>query len=411
MAAIVDEDDISLPSDDEVEETQETQDEEVVTDLSNTEVVTKYLEASRITNLALESLIPHIVTGAKILDLIRIGEAIINKSLAKIYNKKVGGKVVSKGMAFPVCLSVNEKICNYTPLASEAPEEGLVAGDMVKIDLGCHIDGFISVAAHTVCVADSGASPELPGPSAGTVCAAAHNAMLVAAATIKAGNTNVQVTSALEKVCESYGVKCIANVRMHQMKHFVIDGPKEIALRQPNVDEGEERVETCTFEENEVYCVDVAMSTGEGKGREGTDRTTVYKRNVDQTYKLRMKASHYLLKAVTDNFPTMPFSLRMVEDERQAKMGVKECTDHNLLSAYPVFNERDGVFVAHFKCTVLLMPNGTKKVTGLDLPAYFTTDKTLDEENQKLLDEIREKEEKKRKKAAAKKKKKKAAGK
>jgi hypothetical protein len=118
-----------------------------------------------------------------------------------------------------------------------------------------------------------------------------------------------------------------------------------------------------------------------------------------------------LLKAVTDNFPTMPFSLRMVEDERQAKMGVKECTDHNLLSAYPVFNERDGVFVAHFKCTVLLMPNGTKKVTGLDLPAYFTTDKTLDEENQKLLDEIREKEEKKRKKAAAKKKKKKAAGK
>ena len=193
-------------------------------------------------------------------------------------------------MAFPVCLSVNEKICNYTPLASEAPEDGLVAGDMVKIDLGCHIDGYIAVAAHTVCVSAQGTTPELPGPSAGTVCAAAHNAMLVAAATIKAGNTNAQVTAALDKVCEAYGVKCISNVRMHQMKHFVIDGPKEIALRAPNVDEGEERVETCTFEENEVYCVDIAMSTGEGKGREGTDRTTVYKRNVDQTYKLRMKA-------------------------------------------------------------------------------------------------------------------------
>ena len=374
-------------------------------------VVTKYLEASRITNLALSTLIPHIVAGANVLDLIKIGEALITKSLDKIYNKKVAGKKVEKGMAFPVCLSVNERICNYSPLDSEKPEENLVPGDMVKIDLGCHIDGYISVAAHTVCVAASSATPELPGPSAGTVCAAAHNAMLVAAATIKAGNTNTQVTEALGKVCEAYGVKCIANVRMHQMKHFVIDGPKEIALRPANVDEGEERVDAATFEENEVYCVDIAMSTGEGKGREGTDRTTVFKRNVDQTYKLKMKGSRYLLNSITNNFPTMPFSLRMVDDERQAKMGVRECVDHNLLSAYPVFNERDGVFVAHFKCTVLLMPGGTKRCTGLDLPEYFTTDKTLDEENQKVLGEIREKEEKKRKKAEAKKKKKKAAGK
>lgn len=33
-------------------------------------------------------------------------------------------------------------------------------------------------------------------------------------------------------------------------------------------EEGESKVEECTFEANEVYAVDVAMTTGEGKPRE-----------------------------------------------------------------------------------------------------------------------------------------------
>ena len=47
------------------------------------------------------------------------------------------------------------------------------------------------------------------------------------------------------------------------MKQFVIDGTKEIALCPPDVEAGEERVQEQEFEANEVYCVDIAMSTGE----------------------------------------------------------------------------------------------------------------------------------------------------
>ncbi|GMH53326.1 hypothetical protein TrLO_g12196 [Triparma laevis f. longispina] len=409
MSGLVEDDDVSLPSGSENEAEEETE-KEVVTDLSDTKVVTKYLEASRIANLALTTLVPHIVAGASVLDLIVIGESIIDKSLAKIYNKKEDGKDVQKGIAFPVCLSVNERICNFSPLKSEADSApALLAGDVVKIDLGCHIDGYIACTAHTVIVPTSkDATPVLPSPEMGDVAKACHDAMQVAAALIKPGNTNTMVTTALGKVAEAYGVKFIANVRMHQMKHFVIDGSKEIALCAPDVEAGEERVAECTFEENEVYCIDVAMSTGTGKGREGEDRTTVFKRNVDQTYKLKMKASKYVLNQITADFPTMPFSLRMVEDERQAKMGVTELVTHNLLSAYPVFNERDGAFVAHFKTTVLVMTSGSKKVTGEELPGYYVTEKILDEENQALLDEVKAAEEKKKAKAAAKKKKKKA---
>jgi curved DNA binding protein len=236
--------------------------------------------------------------------------------------------------------------------------------------------------------------------------------MLVACNTISAGNTNDAVTKAVERVAKSYGVNSISSVRMHQMKRFVLDGVKEVALRDPTpeeLEEGEEKVPDCTFEQGEVYAVDVCMSSGEGKARVGAERITVYKRNVETQYKLKMKASRALLTQVDKKYPTLPFTLRDFEDERSAKMGVTECLNHGLLTPYPSLHEYDGQ-VAHFKCTVLLLPSGTTKVTGLPLPSYFTTDKQPDEETTAVLKAIEEQEAKKAKKKAAKKKKKKAAG-
>ena len=65
--------------------------------------------------------------------------------------------------------------------------------------------------------------------------------------------------------------------------------------------------------------------------------------------------------------------------------------------------------VAHFKCTVLLLPSGTARVTGLTMPDYFKTEKKPEEDIQQMLDDIAAAAAKKAKKKAAKKKKKKAA--
>jgi hypothetical protein len=113
------------------------------------------------------------------------------------------------------------------------------------------------------------------------------------------------------------------------------------------------------------------------------------------------------LTQVDKKYPTLPFTLRDFEDERLAKMGVTEYLNHGLLTPYPSLHEYDGQVAAHFKCTVLLLPSGTTKVTGLPLPSYFTTDKQPDEETTAVLKAIEEQEAKKAKQKAAKKKKKK----
>jgi methionine aminopeptidase len=55
----------------------------------------------------------------------------------------------------------------------------------------------------------------------------------------------------------------VEGVLSHQMKQFVIDANKCV-LNRPS---SEARVEDGEFEENEVYAVDIVVSTGEGKTR------------------------------------------------------------------------------------------------------------------------------------------------
>lgn len=66
-------------------------------------------------------------------------------------------------------------------------------------------------------------------------------------------------------------------------------------------------------------------------------------------------------------FPTLPFSARQIEDEKMCRLGISECHRHELLEGYSVLTERSGEFVAQFQFTVMLLPGGAKKVTGLPL--------------------------------------------
>ncbi len=41
---------------------------------------------------------------------------------SKLYTKKVNGKTIDRGVAFPVCVSVNDVVCNCSPLNDTDPE-------------------------------------------------------------------------------------------------------------------------------------------------------------------------------------------------------------------------------------------------------------------------------------------------
>ncbi|CAN6576110.1 unnamed protein product [Malus baccata var. baccata] len=325
--------------------------EEKELDLTSPEVVTKYKSAAEIVNKALQLVISECKPKAKIVDLCEKGDSYIREQTGNMY--KNAKKKIERGVAFPTCISVNNTVCHFSPLASD--ESVLEEGDILKIDLGCHIDGFIAIVAHTHVLQ--------AGPVTGRaadVIAAANTAAEVALRLVRPGRKNKDVTEAIQKVAAAYDCKIVEGVLSHQLKQFVIDGNKVIL----SVSNPETRVDDAEFEENEVYAVDIVASTGEGKPKLLDEKqTTIYKRAVDKSYHLKMKASRFIFSEISQKFPIMPFTARALEEKR-ARLGLLECVNHELLQPYPVLHEKPGDFVARIKFTVLLMPNGSDRITS-----------------------------------------------
>ncbi|XP_048324297.2 ERBB-3 BINDING PROTEIN 1 [Ziziphus jujuba] len=338
--------------------------EEKELDLTSAEVVTKYKSAAEIVNKALRLVISECKPKAKVVDICEKGDDFIREQTGKMY--KNVKKKIERGVAFPTCISINNTVCHFSPLASD--ETVLEEGDIVKIDMGCHIDGFIAVVAHTHVLQE--------GPVTGRaadVIAAANTAAEVALRLVRPGRKNKEVTDAIQKVAAAYDCKIVEGVLSHQLKQFVIDGNKVVL----SVSSPETRVDDTEFEENEVYAVDIVTSTGEGKPKLLDERqTTIYKRAVDKNYHLKMKTSRFIFSEISQKFPIMPFSARALE-EKKARLGLVECVNHDLLQPYPVLFDKPGDLVAHIKFTVLLMPNGSDRITSHPLQEVQPT-KTVD---------------------------------
>merc|ERR1712071_336417 len=86
------------------------------------------------------------------------------------------------------------------------------------------------------------------------------------------------------------------------------------------------------------------------------------------------------------------------------RMGVVECVAHKLLEPFHVLYEKPSEMVAQFKFTVLLMPNGPQKITGIAFdPSTCQPEHSItDEDIKKLLTTSTKKKTNKKKNPSAK---------
>ena len=303
----------------------------------------------------LSELIKKIRVGTKIVDLCRFGDNLIEQQCSKIYNKKP----IPKGIAFPTCISVNNICGHYSPLTSE--DSVIKDGDVVKIDLGAHFDGFMALVAHTIVVQSNPNDPIIDRQADAIL--AAYKGVQAAFRLLKPGNTNTQVTETIAKVAEAYAVNPLEGVLSHEVKKHLMDGNNCIINKQTF----EQQVAEHEFQINEVYALDVIVSTGEGKPKETDYRVTVFKRALDRSYGLKTKHGRNFFNEVLGRYPSLGFSINSFEDEINTKLGVKEALEHDLLQGFPVMVEKEGVTVAQFKITVMLLQGGTIAITGLPI--------------------------------------------
>jgi len=292
------------------------------------------------------------VPGADIYTTCQAVDQFIEEELRKVYNSKKTKKL-ERGIAFPCCIGVNHIMGHFSPLKDDSYT--INEGDMVKIVCGCHFDGFAANAATTVVAQEA----KLAGKKADVIMAA-HHAMQAAQRAIQVGSTNTAVTEAIASVCEEYKCNAVEGVLSHKIKKHLIDGNDVIINKECS----DQRVEEWEFAPGDIIGLDVYVSSGEGKPKEHEGRTTVFKRELQTVYNLKMKSSRSFFAEMGKRFPTLPFAIRSFNDTTAAKVGVKECLDHDLLLPYPILKEKDGEVVAHFGSTVVVLPRSTGVLAG-----------------------------------------------
>lgn len=362
---------------------------------------TKYKTAADIVNNVIKKLVDLSVEGAKVLDICIEGDKLIEEGTAAVYNKAVKGVKVPKGLAFPTSVSVNNCVAHFSPLASDPlSAQTLAKGDVVKLHLGAHIDGFAAVSAETLVV---GATPENPvtGRQADVIQAAWHAAE-AAMRLVKVGGKNWDVTNAVAKITSTWECKPVEGMLSCQQSQNVIDGKKRIILNPSEAQKKE--FETVTFAEGEVYGIDILVSSGEdGKARLEESRTTIYQKDSTVTYQLKMKTSRAVFHEVQKKAGAFPFNLRCLEDEKRARLGLQEAVQHGLVKPYEVIYTPNNTFVAAFHFTIALLPAGPALITHPPVwykPELVKSDKKLeDPELEELLTKKLREDKKKAKKA------------
>ena len=309
---------------------------------ANSETLEKYKAAAHISASVLEAVKEKCVAGAAILDLCKLGDQKILEETSSVYTDE--GECQSKGICFPTCISVNDTICHYSP-ASEGTIDGpakISEGDVVKIALGAQVDGFAANVAETLGIGI------VEGRKA-DVIKAAWEASEAAIQAIKEGAKNWDVTTAVDEAVEGFECTAVEGMLSHVQERNKLDGKKAILLNPTHTQRKDHP--TDTFAKNEVYGLDVLVSTGDGKVRNTDVKTTVFVRT-SSGLSLRLKASRAFLEQVEKDHPTFPFSLRATGDEVRQRLGAQECAQQGILTQYEVLAAKSGEFVAQFFTTI-----------------------------------------------------------
>ena len=268
--------------------------------LSAPGVLEKFQTAGKIAQNVLAELIAKSVAGADIHELCVFGNNRINEECSKVYLQKK----ISKGVAFPVSIAPNDICGHFSPLKDESPK--LAEGDLVKIDLGVHVDGFPALIAHSFIVGTTKDELKLKAISA------AYTALETAVKSVKPGCSNSHLTYVINDVTDHYEVQTLEGVLSHVLRRYLIDSNDVIILKENS----EQKVNYYELKVNDVFAIDVFATANsvEGKTKESESRTTIFKQIPDANHDVKTKSAKKMLNEVNNKFFGFGFSLNDFQD-------------------------------------------------------------------------------------------------
>ena len=271
------------------------------------------------------------------------------------------------GISHPTTVSPSSFVTPYTPLSTDAEDAAteLKPREAVKIQLGAQIDGLGTIVCNTTLVPEGKDKEVKPSGREADLMLATHYAnelllrLMMPPGLLASGSeeekkkaaaekpiSQSRMTQLLEKVVKSYDCNLVEGTTSWLFERNEIEGKKKIVLAPSDHSKGEGLPEV-----GDVWGVEIGVSAGTGKIKTLSNRPTLHRRTTT-TYQLKRPSSRQTLSEIVKKFGTFPFSLRQLEDEKAAKVGVVECVRQNVLRQYEVVADKDAAPVARLLTTI-----------------------------------------------------------
>ena len=337
--------------------------------LEDSSVLEKYKIGGTIVKKVINEIFKNAKVNTNIRTLFDIGNKLYDLEINKCFKKKKLENGL--GIAFPLSISLNE-IAGYV---TEIKEDIILKNnDIIKVEFGVHIDGYPSIACSSKIILEDNKEFDINKKN---LIIALNHAKMEAIKLIKQESTNKKFVKKMESIVNEYGFKLLTcngrherapGVISYQMSQNVIDGKNDedtddvhkLILLRGNDTFDFELFET-EFEENEVYAIDIGISTGSGKISKMDNITNIYKRNNDKFYSLKMKSSKQVLSQINGYFP---INISKISTPR-FRFGLNECLKHNLVEEYPVMKENNNNnVIGRIKFTIIVRRKTKKNKKG-----------------------------------------------
>ena len=254
--------------------------------------------------------------------------------------KKKGGKP-----AFPCNVSINEIAAHYTSPPNDVkkiPEKAIV-----KVDIGAHVDGYVTDTAVTVCF----------DPEYDSLVETAEKALEKAVENICAGMSTSKLGTIIENTIRSRGFKPISNLTGHSVGRYLVHAGTSL----PNVSQ----IFSSKIKVGGAYAIEpfVTVSSAVGKVEDEAE-STIFRFIKPRSQK--NQSAKQLLKYVEENFRTLPFAERWLQDVvpmEQYGEAFRELLKSKAVMEYPVFVEASRKPVAQAEHTVLIVEDGRVVLT------------------------------------------------
>ena len=286
------------------------------------EILEKHRQAGKILSCVAKETAKKIDVGVPLLEIAEFAENQIREKGAE--------------PAFPCNISRNDEAAHATPCLDDKTVFG---NDMVKLDIGAHIEGYIADMAVTIGLNDNS-----------DLVDASEVALSDAIKIVKAGTNIGEIGAIIEQTIEEFGYRPIMNLTGHGLGRYDQHAPPSI----PN-----KKIKTgVTLKEGDVIAIEPFATDGAGRV---SDRGVPEIFSVLKIKPVRSREARELLAEI-EKYKTLPFAKRWLSTGR-LDFAIKQLERAKILHSFPILKDDGGGLVSQAEHTMIVKKDGCEVIT------------------------------------------------